>query len=333
MRIQFEELKEKIKQALLHSGLSEEQAEICAQAHAEASRDGVYSHGLNRVPRFLEFVRKGWVNLEGKPELIKQVGCMENYDGNLGIGVINARFSMERAIELAKVHGIGMVALRNTTHWMRGGSYAWQATQAGFMSVCWTNATPNMPLWGAKSPAVGNNPLCVGIPYKDSPVILDIAMSQYSYGKIEDANLQGKQLAYAAGYDKDGALTTDPGAILETKRILPAGLWKGSGLSLVLDLGAAILSNGLTGDGIGKAGMGGSGCSQVFMAISPQVFSSEAEVEKILEIEAQRVHASTPVKENDMVTYPGERTLRTRKENLELGIPVDESVWKDVCTM
>jgi 3-dehydro-L-gulonate 2-dehydrogenase len=147
MRVPFEEMKREIKRVMLKAGLSEEQAEICAQVHTESSLEGVYSHGLNRVPRFIDYVKRGWINLDAKPELLKGFGSLENYDGKMGIGIINAKFCMNRAMELAKEHGIGVVALRNTTHWMRGGTYAWEAANAGFLSICWTNTESCMPAW------------------------------------------------------------------------------------------------------------------------------------------------------------------------------------------
>ena len=88
--VPFAEVKETIKKALINAGLSEEQAEICAEIHAESSADGVESHGLNRVPRFVEYVQKGWVDPGAKPELIRQRGGVEIYDGHLGIGITNA---------------------------------------------------------------------------------------------------------------------------------------------------------------------------------------------------------------------------------------------------
>ena len=105
MRVSFDEMKMEIKRVMLKAGLSEEKAEICAQTHTETSRDGVYSHGLNRVPRFYNYCKKGWVKPSGEAELINKAGLMENYDGNLGVGVTNAKFSSKRAVELAKEHG------------------------------------------------------------------------------------------------------------------------------------------------------------------------------------------------------------------------------------
>lgn len=334
MRIEFDLLKSHIKRAMLNAGLSEEKAEICAQTHAESSRDGIYSHGLNRVPRFIDYIKKGWVNINGEPELIKSAGPMENYDGNLGVGITNAKFSMNRAIELAKLHGVGIVALKNTTHWMRGGTYAWDAANAGYMSICWTNTESCMPLWGAINPTIGNNPLCIGIPNKDGNIVLDMAMSQYSYGKLQVTRLADKKLPYPGGFDVNGNLTDDPGAIEESMRILPTGYWKGSGLAVVLDMVAAILSNGLSAGDMDKLNKGScTSCSQIFIAFDPYVFGTEDEIDQILKNNINHIHSAIPVKEGTKVTYPGERTLETRKENSELGVLVDEGIWNEVCNL
>ena len=169
IRVPYETVKSTVKQAFLNLGLSEEQAEVCASTHANSSLEGIESHGLNRVPRFAEYVQKGWVDINAKPELVGAKGAVENYDGHLGIGVLNARFCMDRAVALAKEHGIGCVALKNTTHWMRGGSYAWQAAEAGFIGISWTNTESCMPMWGSKKPGVGNNPFCIAIPARAAP--------------------------------------------------------------------------------------------------------------------------------------------------------------------
>lgn len=332
MRIPFEQVKAEIKRAMLNVGLTGEQAEICAQVHAESSRDGVYSHGLNRVPRFIDYVRRGWVDIKASPTLIKSCGCLVNYNGNLGIGIINAKFAMNRATELAKEHGMGVIALKNTTHWMRGGTYAWEAANNGYMAICWTNTESCMPAWGAKNPCLGNNPFCIGIPRKGGNIVLDMAMSQYSYGKLQVTRLKGEQLPYPGGYDEDGNLTSDPGAVEQSRRILPAGYWKGSGLAIVLDLAAAILSNGSPTSEIDKIDKGScGGCSQIFIVFNPHLFGTEAEIDRIIEETVIHVNSAQPVKEGGEVTFPGQRTVNTREENIEKGILADEAVWNEVC--
>ena len=184
VRVPYDKLKQDVKQIFLNLGLTEEKAEICTAVHIQSSADGVESHGLNRIPRFVEYVQKGWVNIKGEPQFAGAKGAVENYDGQLGIGITNALFCADRAVELAKKHGIGCVALKNTTHWMRGATYVWKMAEAGFMGMSWINAESCMPLWGSDKRSVGNNPFCMAIPREDGPLILDMAMSLYAYGKL-----------------------------------------------------------------------------------------------------------------------------------------------------
>jgi 3-dehydro-L-gulonate 2-dehydrogenase len=334
MRIPFEQMNAEIKRVMLKAGLSEGQAYMCAKVHTESSRDGVYSHGLNRVAKFIDYVNKGWVDINATPSLIKSLGCMENYDGNMGIGILNAKFAMNRAIEIAKENNIGVVALRNTTHWMRGGTYAWDAADNGFLSICWTNTESCMPAWGSKVPCVGNNPFCIGIPRKDGNIVLDMAMSQYSYGKLQVTRLNGEQLTYAGGFDKEGNLTTDPGSIEESMRILPTGFWKGSGLAILLDMVAAILSNGAPTSEIDKVGKGGGGgCSQVFIAINPHTFGTEEEINNIIESTVNQLLNVEPIKEVEKVYYPGQRTSQTRYKSMKDGVVADETAWNEICNL
>ena len=280
MRVSFEEMKQEIKRVMLKAGLPEDKAEVCATVHSESSRDGVYSHGLNRVPRFYNYCKEGLVNPNGEIELVKKVGLMENYDGNLGVGITNAKSCAKRAVEIARENGIGVVGLRNTTHWMRGGTYAWDIANEGMIGILWTNTESCMPAWGSKEPCVGNNPLCIGIPREEGNIVLDMAMSQYSYGKLQVTRLAGEQLPYPGGFDKDGNLTSEPGAIEESQRILPTGYWKGSGLAIVLDLVAAIMTNGNCTSQIDVIDKGSCGsCSQFFIVFDPYAFASKEEVE------------------------------------------------------
>lgn len=331
IRVPFDTVKETVTKVFLNLGLTKEQAEACAAIHAESSLEGIESHGLNRVPRFAEYVQKGLVDIKAKPELVGAKGAVENYDGHLGIGVLNASFCAERAVALAKEHGIGCVALKNTTHWMRGGTYAWQTAKAGFVGISWTNTESCMPMWGSKVPGVGNNPFCIAIPRKDGPIVLDMAMSQYAYGKLGVYRLAGKQLPYPGGFDKDGNLTSDPGAIEESMRILPTGYWKGTGMAIALDLAAAAMANGKTGAQLDRENQGScTGCCQIFIAYDPYLFGEEEEIQEKLNDRVAAADATEPDREGGQVTCPGERTVATREKNLVEGVVVDEAIWQQV---
>jgi len=328
-RVSFEQMHDELVRVLSKVGLQDQRAELCARLFAEASLDGVYSHGLNRFPSFIRDIRDGHVDVDASPTRIDGNHLLEQWDGNLGPGNLNAYESMDRAIQLARENGVGCVALRNTNHWMRGGSYGWQAAEAGLIGMCWTNTTPNLPPWGSTEARVGNNPLVIAVPRPSGHVVLDMAMSQYSYGKLETYRRENRELPLAGGFNKAGQLTTDPAAIEETGRVLPIGYWKGSGLALVLDMMASVLSGGDATYQIGQKSTE-RGISQVFFALKPGNSGiSASQVDAIIHY----VKQAQPAQPGDDVYYPGEQTVLRRRENLEKGIPVDPEYWNQVQAM
>lgn len=329
MKIPFETMKSRFAEILVKAGFNESKAEQCAGIFAENSLDGVYSHGLNRFPSFVKMIREGFIDGKAVPVLESTTGLIEQWNGNLAPGMLNARYCMDRAIELAGEHGIGCVALRNTNHWMRGGTYGWQAAEAGFIGICFTNTIANVTPWGGTDPRLGNNPLIIAVPRKGGHIVLDMAVSQYSFGKILQYQAAGEELPFPGGYDQEGRLSTDASAIASSRRLLPVGFWKGSGLALMLDLLASILSKGRSTGDVTSSGIE-SGLSQVFMALKMDESGSSGQlIEQILEF----VKSSPPEDPDKPVAYPGENSLKTRVRNLREGIPVDEEIWDQVLRM
>jgi 3-dehydro-L-gulonate 2-dehydrogenase len=326
MHIPFDTLRSEFKRVLLSLNFTEEKATICATIFAENSRDGVYTHGLNRFPVFVEFVKEGLVKADAEPTKESVFGALEQWNGNLGPGILNARFCMNRAIELANENGIGCVALKNTNHWMRAGTYGWQAAEAGLTGICFTNTIANLPPWGGIDPRLGNNPLVVAVPRKNGHVVLDMAISQYSVGKLNQYKNNNEELPLSGGYDDAGNLSTNPAEILESKRLLPVGFWKGSGLSLVLDLLATILSQGSSTAKITQSEKE-SGVSQVFICIKPD---NNTYTEQVIEEIISYTKTSRAESEGGSISYPGENTLRTREKSLKDGVLVDERIWEKV---
>ncbi|MBB5316167.1 3-dehydro-L-gulonate 2-dehydrogenase [Tunturibacter empetritectus] len=330
LRVPFDQLHAALLRAMQQLGLTQDRAILCARLFAETTRDGVYTHGLNRFPRFVETIRNGSIDIHAEPNKIAGIGAIERWDGHRGVGNLNAHASMQRAIALAQQHGIGAVALGNTNHWMRGGTYGWQAAEQGLFALCWTNTLANLPAWGATTPALGNNPLVIAVPRPGGNVVLDMAMSQFSYGTLAAYSKRGQPLPVDGGFDTAGNLTRDPAAIESSQRALPVGYWKGSGLSLVLDMLAAMLSGGLATHQIPRDPLRESGLSQVFLAIDPTAIANPDELTRIAEGILDSLHQATPADPNKPSRYPGEQTLQLREENMRLGVPVDPEIWQQL---
>ena len=191
-----------------------------------------------------------------------------------------------------------------------------------------------MPAWGGKNTRLGNNPFVMAVPRKKGNIVLDMAMSQYSYGKLQVTRLKGATLPYPGGFDKDGNLTSEPGPIEQSMRILPTGYWKGSGFAILLDTLAAILSEGLATNQIDAVGKGScTGCSQVFIVFDPRQLGGEEFTDKVADSVADYVNASIPAENGKEVLYPGQSTLRIRGEHRANGIVVDDGVWAEVLTL
>jgi 3-dehydro-L-gulonate 2-dehydrogenase len=318
MRVSYQQLHDTLCRALARTGLAPDRAALSARLIADASRDGVASHGLNLVPRLLTMIRAGLVDVHARAECNARHGAIERWDGRRGPGNLNAYDAMDGAVALARTHGIGCVALANTNHWMRGGAYGWQAADAGFAGVCWTNTMPNLPPWGADTPRIGNNPLVIAVPRPEGHVVLDMAMSQFSYGALASYRLRGEQLPVPGGFDRDGELTRDPAAIEASRRPLPIGFWKGSGLALLLDMLAALLTGGRATHDIPTVPEQETGLSQVFLAFDVPSIAGRAEATRIVDA----------ILADLRVRYPGERAFDTRRQSLAEGIPVEPSAWQ-----
>lgn len=329
IRISFETLEKTYRTILIKRGMDQIGATALATSFATMAWEGTYSHGINRFPVFISQVDNGDILLSKRPKKISSLGALEQWDCQYGPGPLNGSIGIKRTIELANTHGVGVVALRNSNHWMRGGTYALYAARKGYASIAITNSIAVVPAWGGVDHRIGTNPLIIAIP-GNPPALLDMSCSQYSYGKLEVAKLAGSELTVPGGYDKDGNLSYNPNAIGESGRLLPAGYWKGSGLAIVLDMLVTILSGGnstaeITEDtGIEK------GVSQLLIAFDTTRSITSNELYKKLTRIVEFTKKSILVDKNNPVRIPGENIEKFIQEHGKNGIPIDESIWKKI---
>lgn len=330
--VTYDDLKNEYIRVLTKRGMAAGSADKLATAFADMGNEGTYSHGINRFPVFIGQVDKGEIKLDVVPVKDKSIGVIEQWDCQFGPGPLNGIICSDRAMELARENGIGLVAMKNSNHWMRGGAYAIRMAREGFAAIAVTNSIAVMPAWGTTDHRVGTNPLIIAVP-GNPPTLLDMSMSQYSYGRLEVARLAGQQLPVVGGYDKNGELTKDPEAINETKRLLPAGFWKGSALSIVLDMLVVGLTGGKSVPELTAQG-GEYGISQILMAIDlSKTIDSNTYASKIKEI-VEFTKAGEPAWEGAQVQIPGEEIEVFLNKHKEMGgIPVDDSIWAKITAL
>ena len=332
--ISIEEYRKVLEEKLRIRGVSEEEARQIAGIFATNAADRVISHSILRTVRMLNNYGTGIIVPGRMPQKISGFRAVERYDANCTNGVVAASFCMNRACDLSREYGLGMVALRHANHWMRGGYYGWLAADRGMVGICWTNTRKNMPSWGSAEANTGNNPFIMAVPGTDGAhFVLDSAQAQFSYGKLEVTRKAGKLLPVDGGYDENGNITRDPAAIEKTKRPLPAGFWKGSGMSVLLDAAAALLSDG---DNTVKAEeyivenkTDECDLCQVFIAIDPEALGENnfREVEKSIK---DAIHNAKPVTEGVKPRYPGEKIRGYREDAEKNGISVPADAWEKI---
>ena len=314
--------------------LPQEKAHHFAEIFAGNSADGVHSHGMNRFPRYIGDMESGLCDASvTEAERVSGFGALEVWDAHFGVGPLIAEQASERAIALAKEHGIGCVALRNNSHWLRAGRYGLMMADAGMMGICMTNTAMNLVAYGAKVPSTGNNPITFAIPRKAGSLVMDMAVSQYAFGKLEIMAQQGKMLDTECGYDVNGNLTNDPAKINESGMMMPMALWKGSALSIMIDMTVSMLSLGRTSREIGDPSKGEKGMSQIFICMNPAAVVDMGAADERLEETIAFFESLEPREGSSGVHAPGVNLAATRKKHMEGGIPVTEATWEKIVSL
>jgi len=305
-------------------GVPGRDAATVAACLVRADLRGVDTHGLVRLPGYLDRVRRGLVN--AKPELSpKRVAPVAAaLDGQDGFGFVVATRAMAEAIAMARESGIGIVSARRSTHFGMAACYVLQAVDAGFVALVFTNASRAMPPWGGREALLGTSPIAAGAPGgKLAPFVLDMSPAVAARGKIRLAQKRGEKIPLGFALDAQGRPTTDPGAALEGV-VLPIGGPKGSGLSMLMDIFGGVLSGAAFGGDVGdqyKAYDRPQNVGHFFLAMKPDLFVPIAEYRARMDTLVERVRACPRAEGFDEILLPGELEAREEQLRRRRGIP------------
>jgi len=316
----------------IKAGMSSEEAEIMSDTLMFAEMRNVKSHGIIRLPTYIERMEKGVVN--NKPEMKltnNQYAAVSMLNADNGMGQVAGYKAMKEAMNIAKVYGIGMVAVKNSNHFGVASYYSMMASKDDMIGLVMTNASPAIAPFGTKAPLLGTNPLSVAVPAKyKKPIVLDMSMSTVARGKIRMAALQNKEIPLDWGLDEEGNPTADPYEALKGS-LVPIGGVKGSGLSLIVDLLTGVLTDtSLTGEVKNITDMSGpSKTSHVFIAVNISSFIDTDVYKKNVDSVVNNIK-SLPPKGNNEIFMAGEIEQRLMDERRSLGIPVEIEVIEEL---
>ncbi|KAE8349200.1 putative malate/L-lactate dehydrogenase [Aspergillus coremiiformis] len=308
---------------LTANGVPAENAALISKCLVQADLRGVDTHGITRIPSYMERIRQGVLDARARPVLRQITPVVAQVDGRNGFGFIGAHMGMGRAIEMAGEYGIGFVSVKHSNH---VGMLAWvvqQAVEAGMMSLVFTNSSPALPVWGGRERLMGVSPLACGAPAgEEKAFILDMAPSVAARGKIYKAARRGETIPGDWALDGEGRPTVDPHRALEGV-MLPMGGPKGSALAVMMDVFSGVLSGSafaghVTGpyDPSRPADVG-----HFLVAIKPDLFMGLEEFKERMDYLYRRVVGSEKMVGVDRIYYPGEIEQITHEERLKTGIP------------
>jgi LDH2 family malate/lactate/ureidoglycolate dehydrogenase len=324
MRIRHEALIAAIRRALEAEGVPASVSGIEAEVMAEADLMGVPSHGVRWLPGLVKAIREKRVHPDPRLSIIRERAATCVMDGDNGPGRYVATRGMEHAVERAKGYGAGVCLAAKTTHWGRAHSYACRAARSGMIGICTTNAIPNMLAWGSSRPLLGNNPIAIAVPRGPGldPIVLDLAMSQAAVGKVGTYLREGREVPQGWGLDSAGQPTSDPAAIMASRKFLPMGEHKGAGLALMMELLTGALSGGLFSHEIERLDSSAldPNSSKLFLALDVAAFVEPQRLAaRVADFLSYLHEAQEP---GEPILFPGERGWQTRARNLAEGIPI-----------
>lgn len=307
-------------------GLARTDAERVAACLVYADLRGVASHGVGRVPIYLERLRRGLVKPRPSLAMETPTPAAALIDGDDGLGFLVATKAMDEAVARAATFGIGMVSARRSTHFGMAGCYVSQAIEKGFAAFVFTNASPAMPVWGGKVPFLGTSPFAFGAPggKNGGAILLDMATSVVARGKIRRAVQSGEPIPEGWALDADGRPTTDAQRAYEGL-ILPLGGPKGSGLSLMMEVLGGVMSGAAFGGAVRNQYFDFEAPQDVghcFIAIKPDLFMPREDYDRRIGELVGRAKACPPVEEGGEILMPGEREGRLAEARRRDGIPI-----------
>ncbi|MEV2213261.1 Ldh family oxidoreductase [Streptomyces sp. NPDC050997] len=333
VRVRAEDLRTFSAALLEKGGLSPEDAATTADVFVWAALRGVDSHGIARVPAYLELLAKGVANARAEMRVESTTPAAAVLDADRAPGPVALVAAADEAVSRARTNGIASVGVRGTVHTGAIGYYVSKIAEQGLVGLGFVAGMPNMGYTGVKGAAVATSPLAIAVPTASSsghpPLLLDMATATVALGKIRQARASGTPLPEGAAATEDGTPTTDPEKAVMP---LPLGGAKGSGMSLAFELltsvlvGAPIFAAFHSDDPQGRTHRQ----NALLIAVDPAAFGGAEGFTAAVDATLSTLKGLPVADGADGVYYPGERSAAVAVERAERGIPVAPKVWREL---
>lgn len=306
-------------------GTPTEYASSVAESLVQAQEVGHASHGIIRLLEYTDSVKRKVIDPEVSPTIFHDDGATAIIDSHWGWGQIACKYAVELVSRKAKEYGIAIVSIKDCNHIGRVGEYVELLAAQNLISMMWCNADPAVAAYGGKDRLFGTNPLAVGIPSNDVPVVIDFATAASAEGKLRVARANGSSIPLGTVIDKEGRESTDPNDFYEGGALLPFGGHKGYCLSLMIELLGGALSGNHPSMNAGYS----HGFGTVLLAIDPEKFFGGALFRDEISEATKKIRATTPTKIDQPVLVPGDVENNQRKLNTP-SLQISETIWNSV---
>ena len=331
-RVDAEELLELVTAVFERCGMSNADAALLADSLVDADLCGTHSHGVLRVPEYVEKLTVKGVDPTAKPEVVGQGPSFLIVDGRNSMGQIGAALAMQKVIGKAAQTGIAAGAIRGSNHCGAMAYFARMALPHDMIGIATTNALPTMAPWGGAERLLGINPIAISVPAgKMTPIVYDAAFSGSSHGKIRIYEQKGMRLPEGWALDREGQPTTDPNVAINGL-LAPIGGFKGAGLAMIMGILSSMLSGASYGTELGNIedgptpGEDGHFVAAIHIASFENIERFKSRVDAAI----QQLHDCQLAPGFDQVYAPGELEAIRRVEYREKGIPLNRVTLADV---
>jgi LDH2 family malate/lactate/ureidoglycolate dehydrogenase len=321
--------------ALLKTGVPIRQATTVADCLITANLRGVDSHGIARLPTYVERIQKGLIAPKARAVVVRRSKSTALIDGKNGLGQVLGTTAMRMAMKTARQTGIGAVGVLNANHFGMGAYYGMIAARRNMIGIVVCNAAPAMAPWGGRDRILGTNPLCIAIPGGEAtnghPIVLDMSTSVVAQGRIRLAATRREDIPLGWALDRHGRPTKETTKALEGS-LLPIGGPKGYGLAFMIEVFSGVLTGAAVGKDIGST-YDMKKMSRVgffVVAINVDSFIKVSHFGERINAYVKIIKSSKLAKGVNHIMLPGEMEMLEQERRSRTGIPLSPEEWQSL---